>query len=329
MDRYFIYQRTGGLGDMIFGLYLAWRYCDKYNRKLFVNWKGSTYLQDETNIFSLLFDDDFKILNVPIKAYDNDMEFPTPFYPNNIDNEFVRKNWRYKEFLKDGIFHVDENEEYGSIKKAQKIFLPIYELKDIEEPTIHTGRQITLVLPSKAVPAERLMISYFLKNLILNYKQNIKDAIEKEARRLFHDGKIHIGIHIRNGNGLPFYYNYDSKKTYESDLENLIETKMEIIDGTGLSYDKIFLCTDTQEIENIFMDKYSHKAITYGKTELKKGKEPHFVSNMEDPLKVMMEALIELNLLSYCNYLFSICPQRSSFSIVPSFIGKRPKLYMI
>ena len=40
-------------------------------------------------------------------------------------------------------------------------------------------------------------------------------------------------------------------------------------------------------------------------------------------------AFIEMNLLSHCEAIYGMCPERSSFSVFPTLINKRPKLYRV
>ena len=40
MNKYFIYsRRRAGIGDLLFGLYGAWRYAKEYDMELIINWK--------------------------------------------------------------------------------------------------------------------------------------------------------------------------------------------------------------------------------------------------------------------------------------------------
>jgi hypothetical protein len=326
-NKYFLYQRTGGLGDMLLGLYLVWAYSSKFDRKIIVNWKGSTYLRDETNIFSLLFQNNFDILGIYFEEYNSATEYPTPFYPNHIDNEFVRNNWDYKEFFSNGKFIGDKNENFDITKK---LITKLIHLEEIKEPTIHSGRQSSLVLHLHDMMKQKITIYYFFNNLIMNYREDIKALIETERKKLFDNDKKYVGIHIRNGNGIPFYYLHDEKKYYPTEnLKEYIKISIDAIKESKIEYDKIFLCTDSKKIEDIFMNEYKDNIVLFNRELIEEGTEPHHVYKMNNPQKVMMEAFTEMNLLSYCEDIYSICPGQSSFSVFPSLINKRPKFHRI
>jgi hypothetical protein len=325
-NRYFIYQRTGGLGDMILGLYFVWAYSLKYKRKVIVDWRGSTYLRNKENIFSVFFEKEFKILDIFIKSYDENLEYPEPFYPNFSNNEFIRNNWDYQEFLNDrGKFCIDSNSEYKSHSNLKKIMNHLNRYRDVEELTIHTGRQISLAVDFNRIP--KIMSHIFFKSLSSYYTQEMKDLIN-EKRKLFGDKKI-IGVHIRNGNGKPFYYDFEKETYYISEnLEEYINYYIEQILKTNKGY-CLFVCTDSEEIINIIKNKKIKNILFMEREIVRRGSEPHHIHWMENPYKVMIEAFIEMNLLSYCNKIYGIGTHSSSFSLFPTFINNKPQLIRV
>jgi hypothetical protein len=297
MSKYFIYnRRRAGLGDLLSGLYFSWRYAKEYNMDLVVNWRDSIYLENDVNIFSTFFKDctidGIKIISDKLE------EYPEP------------------------IFHEVDRVDHTNAKTAAIFRNYIFNTKKIEANTIISGEGVSLVFRKSGDSDEEESNKInFYSELMKNYKPAIIEKIKNKKDLIFTNDKKHLGIQIRNGNGFEAFYNYSQVIPFIGNIEDFLNKIVEIKKFIYKDYE-VFLSTDSKDIKQLFIKKLpSVKTLDLWYPEY--GQEPQFATqnNCPDPEESMIDAFIEMNLLSYCDEICSAGVIKSTFVTIASFFN--------
>jgi hypothetical protein len=297
MDRYFIYRRRWtGLGDLLIGVYYCWRYCKKYKMDLIIDWTDSAYLEDDVNVYSIFFKD-CKINGVKILS-SNTIDFPEPIYASSE---------KVSEFMK--------------FKRN------IFDLKGIEANTIISGSGVSLVFSrdenNELIKKEKIN---FYGELTSHLKEEIVEIVNIKKNIIFTDNKKYVGIQIRNGNGVEAYHNYGRRNLYLQDVEKLV---LEIVNIINFIYKKyeVFLSTDSKNIKDLFIEKLPRiKTLEIWYPE--HGKENQYAKEggCPDPKAAMIDAFVDMKLLSYCDIIYRVGNLKSCFPVMASYLNKETKL---
>lgn len=319
-DRYLVYRRHAGIGDLLIGLYYSWKYASATKRKLIVDWRWSTYTNTSSNLFSYLFQDCF-IKGVPLIGTNVDkIQYPPPFYPAFYNNTNIHtppdiySNQIYKSHAEKRIF-------------ANKIcsFFPF------EERTIVMNEGVTISpyqdpLDDKSKNFINILWSTMVESMTVHMK--------KTHSELFPDNENIIGIHIRLGNnGEPFGVNngIERVKGYHwQDIGDYLRQEIiPIIKKLPKDY-HIYVAADTEEA-NDQAKKLIPGCITYEKWFAPPGCEIHFASSEvsgSNGIEILRDALTEVFLLSQCDSVYSTL-EHSAFAKLAGAIGEHPPIFFI
>ena len=157
-------------------------------------------------------------------------------------------------------------------------------------------------------------------------KEKIKKIVENFKNDYF--TKPTLGIHIRHGNGEKG--NFEKENRIIQDQNAFVKKAIDHLKEVGkkdFGTDfQIFLCTDSQEIIDIFQEMYPETI--YRKINLPiKGQggflavQSDTIVTIEDPIKSLEDSLIDMLLLAECDFLS--LSERSAFSFLPFLLQKK------
>ena len=288
-NKYLIVKGCAGLGNRLVTLFSAIKYCERNSRVLVIDWEDGQFDVKGTNAFDKCFD----IAN--IKTADlNDIENWSTLNHSSIlfkENKYANVYDLYVDRHSNLLLTIPEKVFITSgMKKMRRRWQPIKngsyfnsinygsDLEDIDTSPVLYYVDFLPYINYDELP-HYIKLKPFLKNKISNFIKNHKID---EA----------IGIHIRNTDKRP--------TTEVSKVLDYILLKH--------PYSTIYLSTDSVDIEKLFTDKISD-LVLYPKTKPNlKGEGLHqwALYNNNDDFKYTLfeESVIEMFLLSKCNYLF-------------------------
>jgi len=318
-DRYLIYRRHAGIGDLLIGLYYSWKYACATKRKLIVDWRWSTYVYNSSNLFSYLFKDCF-IAETSISGTDIDkIKYPSPFYPSFYNNINIHNPP-----------DIDSNKIYKNYLGKEKDTLKICSLFPFKENTVIMNESVR-VFPYKEDIGDK---GKNFINIIWNtLSEHIVSHMEKTHLELFSDKKNIVGIHIRLGNNDNSFNKTFRKRVkgyYGQNIKDYIQQEiMPIVERTPKDH-HIYITTDTEEA-TCQAQKLIPNCIVYEKWFPPPGHEIHFSSSKgveSNGLEIIRDSLTEIFLLSHCDNVYSTFNQ-SAFVKIAGLLNKCPTIHFL
>jgi hypothetical protein len=328
MNKYLVLKGYCGLGDRLHTLLSAIKYAKDTNRILYVDWADWIYGTEKKNVFY----DYFQLKNVsyisdPKEIEDNvETYYPkiwkgkitstslnemyTFGYPVNIPKVrgiyWLERNvgGRLGRLLRHWKYIGLDNSQYKTRGSDWNAVKSLISSKDMSY-----GRYLSksiksdVVLYADSIPPleeEKINDYIFLEQSLMN---KIDDFVREN--KLFDKT---IGVHVRNTDLFP-----------TKDVRDFVKKLKEFM---GNGYEKVFLATDSKEIELLFEQEIKD-VIKYPKELIANNIEGlhHICNNRNSVDKLsthLAESIIDLWLLSKCNFLFY--QKNSSFSMVAKML---------
>ena len=286
---YLVVKACAGLGNRLVTIFSAIDYCKKNNRILVVDWSDGQFEKKGVNAFHKCFKLE-DISNVDIDSIDN-------------WSSLSHSSGLFKANKNEGVYdlYFDKHSKFW-LKLPSKFFFndKLKKLRRRWQPIVDGAISNSLNYGSDLSYNLKHQILYYIDFLpYINYKDlpkyvKLQPAIDEKVNSICEklNLKSSIGIHIRNTDKRP-----------TKNIEILIEH----IRSKHLS-ETVFLSTDSMEIENLFSEKVPN-VVLFPKTKPKlngEGLHQWALYNKNEELKYILfeESVIEMFLLSKCNYLY-------------------------
>jgi hypothetical protein len=314
-DKYIVYRRHAGIGDLLLGLYYIWRYAKTTKRQLIVDWRWSTYTNTPTNLFCYLFKDCY-ISGTAIKGENIEKtEFPAPFYPSYYNNQNINQ----PPFNGERVYKNRLQRE----KEAEKL----YSFLSFDEQTVIINEEI------RTFP-EQIILNDDIRNFIIIIWSTLLDSIVTHIKNVYSDilfNKTNIvGIHLKLGNNDPDFnktFRRRIKGYHGQNIENYIKKQILPIIENLKDSPTIYITTDTEEAR-IQMEKLVPGCIFYNRIFSVPGCEEYqtpIKRQAQNGLEILRDSLTEMYLLSQCDTVYSTYPH-SAFAKMASLLNKRPTI---
>lgn len=316
-DRYLVYRRCAGMGDLLIGLYYAWRYAQATKRRLVVDWRWSCYIHNSTNLFSYLFSDCFIGKTALIGSDIENIKFPEPFYPPYLNRENIN--------------HPVNIYENGYVKPPSTKYNfqmnhGLCNLHPFPQKTLVTSESVNLF--PYPVPEFNNEIRNFINIIWAKLSDHIVSHMHDTHLELFK--RKTIGVHLRLGNNDADFNNVsvgrvkwrpgqDMKEYFEKEIIPSIEKFFGVYD--------IYIATDTEEAKKIAYELVPN-CVIYDKYFVQYGCELSLssIKNKDShSLEIIRDSLTELFLLSQCDKIYSTF-ELSAFALISSLLNKKPKI---
>jgi len=301
LERCIISKRNAGFGDCLTCASVALRYAVKTNRTLVIDWRYSSYLDGNENLFGKFFETP-KNLGVDVVCDDSigDIAFPEPFFPPSWNNRNVNS--------------------YIKSAEAKKTIGILRKMEDIDAGTFvintYAGNSIWAVSEEDH--------KKFLSELRL--KPKYWNQV-KSFRKKFLSKRPVIGVHVRHGNGED-NPNFLRRKAITMETDKFVGKLKAMILKEGKrfkgNYD-MFLSTDSTIMIDAFR-KEMPAVIVRKKWLPPPGAGPVHQLAKElapNPGGCAADALIDMYLLSFCDVL--LCAKAVAFCFLPRNIPKKEK----
>jgi len=293
--KFLVLKGTAGMGNRIMSFFEAVIYSKLTNRKLIVDWKDGVYAPAGVNSFFEFFES--PITNPDLKIPNTDSVYPSVWIGNlnkNLDD--VRSKQDSKISIKDF---------YKVVKQKYSVD---FSNKDYNEDVL-VGLDYGFFLENFESYLDQLPREWpresnaFMRHIFKNYlflNSKIKREAERFVKKNF-NGPV-IGVHIRYTDNRGTYKDVDLKK-YKPLIDRLLGSNPKAT---------IFLSTDNEEILNEYKKIYPGILFFNKNFSWKPGLEIHNKKSCDDRIRIGKEALIEMYVLSKCDYI--IYSGNSSFA---------------
>lgn len=305
VSKILIIKGVAGLGDRLFSLATGLLYAQLSDRAVFVDWRDENYGNQGLNMFELLFD----LHNIVSVSSINNQESVTPqVWERQVEvplSILLRKMGMLSQWDRNEIinrFSVD----ISTVNHPENLAVFCLDLD------IHRLRNA--MTSHREFAHTQKMSDDEIRKHVINTHISLKSDLQKAVDQfvLSHMDKPVIGVHIRKTNEQGVI-SFNLTK-YFRQIHRIQHKHPE---------SKIYLATDNQQVLNSFIDKYGAALITYEKWFNAPGKPLHRkVINGQDPIRVLQDAVIEIYILSKCDYL--VIPGNSGFSNYAYLISGLP-----
>lgn len=319
-NRYIVYKRHAGFGDIMTGLYYAWQYAHATHRKLIVDWRWSTYVYNSSNLFSYLFGDCSIRGTQIIGSNIEKIEFPSPFYPSFYNNQNIHDKPVY-----------DRDGPYPTLKDKNAMLSDLMSFRNWEEKTIVLHEKIR---PFPVTVEFDQEVKNFMSIMWHMLPAHITKHIEDTCNELFKELENIIGLHLRLGNKDKSFYDYinnsplrsEKIKKYDgSNIRQYIYKEIAPMIESISEVNRLFVATDSKEAYDSIKEVVPN-CITYNKWFPLPGSEIHFAT--ANNLDIIRDSLTELYLLSQCNKIYSTFTH-SAYAKVAGSLNKRPEVIFL
>lgn len=287
--KYLVLKGCAGLGNRLVTVYSAIKYSKKNNRILIIDWRDGQFDKNGIDAFEKCFD----LKNVTWDKTDNIENWTDLSHSSDL----------FKKNKEKGVYDLYKSIQSDFWSKFPiKLFFsePLKKLRRIWQPLDNRKNVQSLNYGSDLSDEHNEDVLYFIDFLpFLNYYElpqyiQIKPFLNEKIESFIKQNNIKeaIGIHIR----------YTDKKPTTEVVK--IINHIKLIYKNGL----VYLSTDSTEIENLFFKEISN-LVLFPKTKPKlksEGLHQWALYNNEEELKYTLfeESVMEMFLLSRCNYLF-------------------------
>jgi hypothetical protein len=298
-DKYLIVKGSSGMGNRINAFMGGLVYSKITNRKLIVDWRGDRYSTQEINAFHEYFSCPF--IDPALKIPESSSVFPEIWRDHlNYQLRDIQKKFGPEKTLPDwtNILKQMYSFDLSNINHEEQVLVMFdYAFAYTKNLSKHASL-LPVEWPTRTAES---LLQYLLKNYLF-LKPSIQAEVDEFAKKNF-VGSV-IGVHIRYTDNLK-----DGKLIplgeYPKKLDKLLAENPNAT---------IFLSTDNEDVYKILKEKYP-SVISTNKFYSNKNGEPvaiHSGYGCKDKLQMGKEALIDMFLLSKCDYLV--------YSSVSSFV---------
>lgn len=280
-EKYVITKRSAGLGDLLISLWSAWWYAKHTNRQLVIDWRNSTYAQN--NQQNILYD----ILETPQEIGGVRLHGDISKLSSLKSSDFYPPCWNL-ENLHQGAFESPERrkDQQDLVKSCQ----------DKRESVVIFSECLANLIPDPHQEKQ------FFKQLRFN--PTWVQMADTFAKNKFGDKRL-IGLHMRHGNG----GNIMGHTPYWKDAERSLSTCCELLEKCASLFPEnsyaIYLATDSIVVEEKIRSLFP-QTITYPKKHrIPDGGELHRWNNDANALQ---DAVIEMLLLAKSEILLRFPP---------------------
>jgi len=300
-EKFLIVKSKAGLGNRILNLMDSILYARLSNRKLIVDWSDLIYSDDGSNVFPKLFTTPKIELTEQIPQTDSVYPLLWKGNLNRSINDVLReRNEDEPKIYRSPFQWTKYRIDTKRLNYPYECLVIWYYFAEINKIRRHfKGEYADLKRQSN----EAILRTMLREELIPN--QTIQDKVQLFVDNHFDD--VTIGVHIRYT---------DRRNSYEG-FATIVDQILSSNPGA-----RIFLATDNQEIEQQFRDNYKNLTTTK-KWFPDKVERLHENWSCPSRFENCVEALVDMYLLSRCNYL--VCDQRSTLAYVASLLSKAPQ----
>ena len=300
-EKFLVVKGKAGMGNRFLSLLDSILYAQLTNRKIVVDWSDEVYSNNRSNVFP-----DFFNLHHVTQASEipsTQSVYPS-FWKNSLDKSVNEVLLSYES---------PDDLRYNSPKIWSKYTTNMSRI-DYSEDVLIRWSYVTETyklrrhLLGDFAYLQRLSNETILKKIIrenLSLQPNIETIIKKTVDNSFED--IVIGVHVR------YTDRKTSKNLYLKFVDKILEKHPKSL---------IFLATDNPAVEDFFREKYTNILVT-DKWYPASGSSLHQNPECPDRFENGVQALIDIYLLSKCNYL--IYNKTSTFGVVAKLISDIPE----
>ena len=331
--KYLILKGCAGLGNRLLSLMKAIQYCNKTNRKLFVDWDDGMFADKGKNAFFSFFE----LKNVSYTQNKQEIlnlyESGCSCYPADLSLEEIEK---------------DAVAMFNVVTPSISRFIPYKYLGNLLfrgkmtyvmglQSLQRTGNGVQTYLDvlrninkGDNMPMGGCLSKYRNEDVVMFYDArpivNIEDiskfiSPQKEILKLIdnYSAKYNlsdcVGVHVRYTDKKPWFF-----------LSKLYKMMDRLLKDNPAQH--IFLCTDNQEIVNVFKEKYGENVFQIDKYLPNTGGQgihdfARAKLDSQTKEKMAMECILDMWLLSRCKVLY--WQGNSSFSYISKYLKGDPK----
>ncbi|MBC1274727.1 hypothetical protein GNF10_01700 [Nostoc sp. UCD121] len=300
-EKFLLAKGKAGMGNRFLALLDSILYAQLTNRKIFVDWSDEVYSNNRSNVFPEFFN----LHNVTQASEIPSTESVYPsFWKNSLDKSVNEVLLSYES---------PNDLRYNNPKIWAKYTTNMSRIDYSEDILIRWSYVIETYKLRRHFLGDfaylqNLSNETILKKIIrenLSLQPNIEAIIKKTVDSSFED--IVIGVHVR----------YTDRKTSKNPYFKFVD---KILEKHPKSL--IFLATDNPAVEDSFREKYTNVLVT-DKWYPASGSSLHQNPECPDRFENGVQALIDIYLLSKCNYL--IYNKASTFGVVAKLISDIPE----
>ncbi len=299
--KYTIIKGKGGMGNRMLCAASGILWSKIVDREVYVDWRDGAYAPNNENSFFYFFHNNEVKKNPPVITQDI---FPEIWY-------------KHENFSVTKMLSLYDPKKFKSWTIHKKYSINPRKIDDLNQVVVfwhHIGffEQLAGIARKKIPEFHQVSLKNIIKKTIvdsLSLRRSIKEEISTFKMKEWDVNMI--GVHVR----------YTDRKV---NVGNILKSIDKIINDKK-KY-TIFLCTDSKKIEDLFIQKYS-RIVSTKKWLPQEGASMHYNSLCPDLVQNGREALIDMYLLSECDYL--VYSNRSTFSQISHTISNLPNQNVI
>ncbi|MEH2303255.1 MAG: nodulation protein NodZ [Nostoc sp.] len=300
-DKFLVAKGKAGMGNRFLALLDSILYTQLTNRKIVVDWSDETYSNNRSNVFPNYFN--LHHLTQASEIPSTQSVNPS-LWKNNLEKSV-------NEVL--GLYESKADLRYNNPRIWAKYTTNMSRIDYSEDVLIRWSfltetYKLRQHFSGDFAYLQRLSNETILKKIIrenLSLQPNIQATIKKTIDNSFEDNVM--GVHVR------YTDRKSSINTYLNFIDKICEKDPKIL---------IFLATDNKEVEDFFRTKYTNILVT-DKWYPMSGSSLHQNPECPDRFENGVQALVDIYLLSKCNYL--IYDKTSTFGVVAKLISDIPE----
>lgn len=299
MPNSIICKGQAGLGNRILCLLTCILYAKLSNRTLFVDWRDEAYSDNKLNIFPHLFVNESTLTT---SEYEGSNSIKPKIWDDCLDLSVLDLCRHH---------NIAITKTNGpSVYKKYSISLKNIQYNDevvVFSSYTHKLQQLRKHFTGEFAEYSGLSNTAILSKLMqeeLKPADEVRIKVEDFVKRHFNAQTI--GVHIR----------YTDRSTPLDKFHSAIKKIRKNIKNS-----QIFLACDNQIVQKDFESRYEN-IITTDKWLPEPGERIHYNPNKPNDLDVAIDALVDMHLLSKCDYL--IYPSRSTFSYISHLLSGLP-----
>ncbi len=300
-DQYLLVKGSGGMGNRMLCAVSGILYGEISKRKVIIDWSDKAYSVDGTNVFGSYF-------NCPgvygLESLPDTDDISPEIWRGRLDKSM---GWMLENYDRDKVSSIFIHNKYSinvkQLNHHQRIAVFWY----------YTHRIPAIIPHLHGTQYAKMGIKGLLRK-VLNDTMALNDEIFQKVYdfQLEHFKKAVVGLHIRQTDRQV------SLEKYLKPLRGILRRK---------PHARIFLATDNKKIEAYLEDEYHDRVLKTVKWQPNENETMHMNSSCPDRFQNGIEALVDMYLLSRCNYL--IYPGCSTFSWISSILSQAESEHII
>lgn len=332
MKKYIIVKGIAGLGNRLITLTTAISYAKQTNRQIIVDWTEGQFAKRGQNAFFKCFDlrniahleciyqiENITELSVYPNAWKNSLHtdgyifvfkrYKFPFLSRQIKKlrlkgEITKLNgfWKLRYVERNNLGNKAGFTSDNSVLTFKDIVKGIFSSKGFPHGRNFTVKRKEDIVVYMDYQPEKVIIDDFINHIAL--KPHMLSIIEEYTNRLNLNTNA-VGVHVRYTDKMP-----------PKNISIIIDK----IKALKINDPLIFLATDNSEVFSFFKKHFSN-LFSFGENMPKppnKNKGIHHIFNEEISFELFQQSIIDMWLLSRCDYLFY--QGNSSFSLISSYL---------